>query len=251
MTVIHFVPSMLQGFLDYISSTHQGSKLSQLRQVYASGEALGVHQVNRWFEMVPKNDQETDTRLINLYGPTEATIDVTYFDCTPDLHEDRIPIGKPVHNTQLLVLSDDGQAQPIGVPGELYISSVQLARGYLNRPEMTEDRFIAHPFLERERAYRTGDVVRWLPDGNLDFLDRVDNQVKVRGFRIELGEIEAVLSAYSEIREVVALIKQVEDGEHRIYAYYVTDRELPIIELREYLSLHLPDYMLPVCIYPG
>ncbi|WP_166695596.1 non-ribosomal peptide synthetase [Bacillus cereus] len=245
VTVIHFVPSMLQGFLDYISSTHQGSKLSQLRQVYASGEALGVHQVNRWFEMVPKNDQETDTRLINLYGPTEATIDVTYFDCTPDLHEDRIPIGKPVHNTQLLVLSDDGQVQPIGVPGELYISSVQLARGYLNRPEMTEDRFIVHPFLERERAYRTGDVVRWLPDGNLDFLDRVDNQVKVRGFRIELGEIEAALSAYSGIREVVALIKQVEDGEHRIYAYYVTDRELPIIELREYLSLHLPDYMLP------
>ncbi|OPH56173.1 hypothetical protein BC351_28805 [Paenibacillus ferrarius] len=245
VTTMHFVPSMLQGFLDYISSTQQGSKLSQLRQVYASGEALGVHQVKRWYEMVPKHAQGTATRLINLYGPTEATIDVSYFDCTPDLHADRTPIGKPVHNTQLMVLSDDGQVQPIGVPGELYIAGVQLARGYLNRPELTADRYVAHPFVEGERVFRTGDLARWLPDGNLDFLGRIDHQVKVRGYRIELGEIEAALSAHGEIREAVALTTQEEDGAHRIYAYYVADRDLTTTELRAYLSLRLPDYMLP------
>ncbi|MRN57056.1 non-ribosomal peptide synthetase [Paenibacillus monticola] len=245
VTTIHFVPSMLQGFLDYISSTHQGSKLSQLCQVYTSGEALGVHQVKRWYELVPKHAQGTATRLINLYGPTEATIDVSYFECTPDLDADRTPIGKPVHNTQLLVLSDDGQVQPIGVPGELYIAGVQLARGYLNRPELTAERFVAHPFVKGEHAYRTGDMARWLPEGNLDFLGRIDHQVKVRGYRIELGEIEAALFAKSEIREAVALTKLEDDGSNRINIYYVADRELTNAELREYLSLRLPDYMLP------
>ncbi|UED72201.1 non-ribosomal peptide synthetase [Brevibacillus sp. DP1.3A] len=245
VTTMHFVPSMLQGFLDYISSTQQGSKLSKLRQVYASGEALGIHQVKRWYEIMAKHAQGTSTRLINLYGPTEATIDVSYFDCTPDLDGDRTPIGKPVHNTQLLVLSHDGQMQPVGVPGELYIAGVQLARGYLNRPELTADRFVAHPFVEGERVYRTGDLARWLPDGNLDYLGRIDHQVKVRGYRIELGEIEAALSAHEEIREAVALTKLEEDGSHRIYAYYVADREFNSAELRAYLSLCLPDYMLP------
>lgn len=245
VTTMHFVPSMLQGFLDYVGSTHQGSKLAGLRQVFASGEALGVHQVKRWYELAPQNAQGTATRLINLYGPTEATIDVTYFDCTADLHTDRTPIGKPVHNTQLLVMSEDGQLQPVGVPGELYIAGVQLARGYLNRPELTADRFVAHPFVQGERAYRTGDLARWMPDGTLDFLGRIDHQVKVRGYRIELGEVEAALTTHAEIREAAALTKQEDDGSHRIYAYYVADRELTTAELRAYLALNLPEYMVP------
>ncbi|WP_018753416.1 non-ribosomal peptide synthetase [Paenibacillus sanguinis] len=245
VTTMHFVPSMLQGFLDYISSKDQASKLSGLRQVYTSGEALGAHQVKRWYELMRKNGLDTTIRLINLYGPTEATIDVSYFDCTPDLNAERPPIGKPIHNTQLLVLSHDGQLQPIGVPGELYIAGVQLARGYLNRPELTADQFVAHPFIEGERAYRTGDLVRWLPDGNLDFLGRIDHQVKVRGYRIELGEIEAALSVHGDIREAVTLTKQEEDGSNLIYAFYVANRDLTYAELRSHLSLRLPEYMIP------
>jgi hypothetical protein len=160
-----------------------------------------------------------------------------------------VPIGRPVANTQLYVLNRYLQPVPIGVAGELHIGGVQVGRGYLNRPELTAEKFIADPFGDEPEAhlYKTGDLVRYLPDGNIEFLGRLDYQVKLRGFRVELGEIEAVLSQHPAIREVVVLLREDVPGDKRLVAYAVPRAKSPlrISELREYLQEKLPDYMVP------
>ncbi|WP_127534762.1 non-ribosomal peptide synthetase, partial [Paenibacillus kobensis] len=181
VTTLHFVPSMLNAFLEYAENGSKWKDLSSMRRVFASGEALNKHQVDRFFAVMG----ETEVELINLYGPTEATVDVTYFDCRPGM--DGVPIGKPIDNTRIYIVGSGNELQPVGVAGELCIAGVGQARGYLNRPELTAEKFEDNPFEPGERMYRTGDLARWLPDGNIEYLGRIDQQVKIRGYRIELG----------------------------------------------------------------
>jgi iturin family lipopeptide synthetase B len=195
-----------------------------------------------------------DYRLVNNYGPTENTVVSTSF--TVDGTYDNIPIGKPIDNIKIYLLSKHQQLQPIGIVGELSIGGVGLAAGYLNRPELTAEKFDRDLWDYRDgyhrsyRSYRsyiyhTGDLARWLPDGNIEFLGRIDRQVKIRGFRIELGEIENRLSRHHEIKEVAVLAKTNETGDAYLCAYIIPAKEIHITGLREYLSTYLPDYTIP------
>ncbi|MCU0285732.1 MAG: amino acid adenylation domain-containing protein, partial [Acidobacteria bacterium] len=256
ITVMHFVPSMLAVFLDYIKSGAAEMKLSSLKQVIASGEALLPSHVRQFNALLGMTNR---TALANLYGPTEATIDVTYFDCPAAAESEIIPIGKPIDNTRLYILDTNLHLQPIGFPGELFIAGEGLARGYLNRPELTAEKFNQDKknksFFRGLRGavfskkapliYNTGDLARRLPDGNIEFLGRIDHQVKIRGFRIELGEIENRLMHIDGIKDAV-VVTQEDAGENKyLYACFVSEREYSTAELCEILARDLPDYMIP------
>jgi amino acid adenylation domain-containing protein/non-ribosomal peptide synthase protein (TIGR01720 family) len=238
ITTLHFVPSMLQAFLE----EPDVERCRSLRRVIASGEALPADLVRRFFARLPA------TELHNLYGPTEAAVDVTAHACTPGAHA-TVPIGRPIANVGIWLLDSAFEPVPAGVPGELYIGGVALARGYLGRPEMTAERFVPHPAGERPgaRLYRTGDLARRLPDGRIEYLGRTDHQVKLRGFRIELGEIEAALAGCPGVREAVVVARRDPPGETRLVAYVVPAGEPGPAgtELRDRLRERLPDYMVP------
>ncbi|HLP46163.1 MAG TPA: amino acid adenylation domain-containing protein, partial [Candidatus Kapabacteria bacterium] len=240
ITTMHFVPSMLSVFLDYLKEGSQAKKLSTLKRVIASGEALLPAHVERFKKLLTK---ENDVVLANLYGPTEATIDVSYFNCLQKYEREVIPIGKPIDNINLYILDKNFHHQPVGVIGELYIFGAGLARGYLNNPELTSIKFLSVPSVAK--IYKTGDLARWLPDGNIEFLGRIDQQIKIRGFRIELGEIENLLIKHNQVKDATVVIKVDETGDKNLAAYFVSDIELPDTELREYLRKNLPDYMIP------
>ena len=238
ISVLHFVPSMLTVFLDYLKENKlNNERLKSLKQVFVSGEALSTDQNNKFFA------QFSGVSLMNLYGPTEATIDVSYYECTKD--EVLIPIGKPIDNIRLFILNNDLQIVPIGVAGKLYISGAGVARGYLNKPELTAEKFVSNPFIEGLRMYDTGDLSRWLPDGNIEFIGRKDHQVKIRGFRIELGEIESVILQYSEDLKQVVLEAKEANEEKVLVAYFTSAKSIDKSELRIFLLGKLPDYMVP------
>ncbi|MBN2862730.1 MAG: amino acid adenylation domain-containing protein [Bacteroidales bacterium] len=243
VTTMHFVPSMLGAFLEYIEDLSGPVPGKELKQVFASGEALTIQQVNKFNELLHK---EHGTKLHNLYGPTEATIDVSYFSCSEGEVPVNVPIGKPIDNIRLYVMTGGMKGlMPIGIPGELCIGGDGLARGYLNRPDLTAEKFIENPFEPGKKMYRTGDLARWLPDGNIEFLGRIDFQVKIRGYRIELGEIENRLLSHESVNEVVVLAKEDENQNKFLCAYIVTEEELTVKQLRDYLSTYLPEYMVP------
>ena len=235
ITTLHFVPSMLRAFLDVAGL----EKCSALKRVFCSGEALPPDLVERYYRHFSVGS------LHNLYGPTEAAVDVSSWRCKPGSHS--IPIGKPIANTQLYVLDKYLQPVPVGVAGELHIGGVQVARGYLNRPELTAERFIEAEVLgKRIRIYKTGDLARWLPDGNLEYLGRMDHQVKIRGFRIELGEIEATLTQHEAVREAVVALRDKEDNPG-LAAYVVLKKPDTgaVSAIRDWVKSRLPDYMAP------
>ena len=226
--------------------------------VRAKGIPDGVRTVNLAGEALPQRiaellyQQERIQEVFNLYGPSEDTVYSTYALVRRD-GQKAPPIGRPIANTQVYILDAYQQPIPIGVPGELHLGGAGLARGYLNRPELTEEKFIPNPFdnskfkIQNSKLYKTGDLVRYLPDGNIEFLGRIDHQVKVRGNRIELGEIESVLGQYPNVREVVVVAREDIPGDKRLLAYVVPNQEQSITsrELRHFLKDKLPDYMMP------
>ena len=237
MTVMHFVPSMLYLFLE---EANLGERCKSLRHVVCSGEALPFDLQEQFFAKV-------DAQLHNLYGPTEAAVDVTHWTCQQDSKERVVPIGYPVANTQIHILDEKLNPVPDGEAGELHIGGVQVARGYHKRPKLTAERFIGDPFSDKPgaRLYKTGDLARRRGDGAVEFLGRIDFQVKLRGFRVELGEIEAVLNSFEGVKQSV-VVAQERDGEMRLVAYLVwQDEPASRSELNRFLETKLPDYMVP------
>jgi len=243
VSVMHFVPSMLNVFLEYLDGKDPSvlRRLASVRQVFASGEALTPSHVRKFNDIW---GSKTGARLTNLYGPTEATVDVSYFDCPTHNDFENIPIGRPIYNIRLYVIRDDRQVA-IGEAGELCIAGIGLARGYLNNAALTDEKFLYNPTNPGERIYRTGDIARWLPDGNLEYLGREDHQVKIRGLRIELGEIENTIREYPDITDCVALVKKYSENIILIIAYVICKSDLELEDLKHYLKRRLPDYMVP------
>lgn len=266
ITRLVVVPSLLRILLD--TNTHLQQRLPQLQLWVTSGEALSHNLLQKFRQTLP------ESTLLNLYGSSEVSADVTCYSLSPqDAVPARVVIGRPIANTQVYVLDRNLKPVPIGVPGEVYIGGVGLARGYFNRPEMTVERFIPNIFsalhkigMENKpprhqehqefslgfpevgtRLYKTGDFARYLVDGNLEFLGRIDNQVKIRGSRIELGEIEAALVQYSGVENAVVVAREDRPNHKQLVAYVVAQKEqvITVSELHRFLKEKLPDYMLP------
>ncbi len=219
-----------------------------LRLVIIGGEAVIPEKVKTWQTSFKDNQYP---ELINTYGPTEATVVVTKCKLSESINQDneltQMTIGKPFDNVKIYILDSCLNPVPIGVPGELHIGGVCLARGYLNRPELTAKKFIPDPFNPGMRMYKSGDLTRYLPDGNIEFLGRIDHQVKIRGFRIELGGIETVLNQYAAVKEAVVIPQEYEVGDKRLVAYIVPRNAQPPTtqDLKDFLETRLPEYMVP------
>jgi D-alanine--poly(phosphoribitol) ligase subunit 1 len=243
VTVLHFVPSMLNVFLGYLDGKDDRvlEGLASVRRVFVSGEALAPSHVRQFNNILGKR---IGARLTNLYGPTEATVDVSYYDCPPHNDFEKVPIGRPIHNTRLYVIRD-GRQVAVGEAGELCIAGVGLARGYLNNQALTDEKFVDNPGNPGERIYRTGDIARWLPDGNIEYLGREDHQVKIRGLRIELGEIENTIRDCPGVTDCVCVARKYSENVILIIAYLVCRSELEIDGLKQYLKKYLPDYSIP------
>ncbi len=214
ISTVHFVPSMLQAFVD----TPGVERCTSLKRVICSGEALPADVVRRFYE-------KSTAQLHNLYGPTEASVDVTAWFCVPDKADDSIPIGRPIANISLYILDKQLNPVPVGALGELHIGGIGLARGYLNRPDLTAEKFIPNPFgAPGSRLYKTGDLTRYLSNGDIAYAGRIDHQVKIRGVRIELGEIESLLMQSPDVKEVVVLAREDIPGDKRLVTYVVPER---------------------------
>ncbi|MET7745670.1 amino acid adenylation domain-containing protein [Streptomyces sp. NPDC005385] len=243
ITIVHFVPSMLDSFLHAPDAT----RCTSLRRVICSGEALPTPLADRFHDLF----DGSGTELHNLYGPTEASVDVTHRRSRPGTRTASVPIGRPVDNTRVYVLDAGLRHAHPGAPGELYLAGVQLAHGYHGRHGLTAERFVADPFgAPGSRMYRTGDVVRWTEDGELLYLRRADDQVKIRGFRIELGEIESVLAGHPAVHTQAVVVREDQPGVKRLVAYVVpADLEHPAgcdaAELRAHCAAELPEHMVP------
>jgi amino acid adenylation domain-containing protein len=247
VTLVHFVPSMLDAFLATPAPGGALEGLDALRAVVCSGEALSRATAERVRRRLPH------VRLHNLYGPTEAAIDVTAWECVAD-ERATIPIGHPIANMRVYVLDGAHRPVPVGVAGDLYLAGVGLARGYAAAPALTAARFVPDPFAPAPggRMYRTGDRARWRGDGSLEFLGRDDHQVKLRGHRIELGEIEAVLAAHAGVHGAAVVLREDRPGEPRLVAYVATGEAAPPADLAgtlvRYLAERLPASMVPAAV---
>ncbi|PHM22404.1 non-ribosomal peptide synthase/polyketide synthase [Xenorhabdus ehlersii] len=242
VTILNQTPS---AFRQLISA--QDTTAHTLRCIIFGGEALELYTLAPWVERNPT----AQTRLVNMYGITEITVHATYRELTEaDIHSRQGSlIGQPLADLRIYILDAYGHPVPLGVAGEIYIAGAGVARGYLNRAELTAERFLTDPFYpdSAARLYKTGDLGRWLPDGNIEYLGRNDFQVKLRGFRIELGEIEAQLTQCDGVREAVVLAREDEPGQKRLIAYLLPQAGIELVpaELRQQLAQHLADYMLP------
>ncbi|ATO50301.1 non-ribosomal peptide synthetase [Brevibacillus laterosporus] len=216
------------------------TSFKNMRKVLFGGEKASFYHVEKALDYLGEG------RLVNEYGPTETTVCATSYTVDHTIKKLRsVPIGRPLSNTSVYIFGLDDQLQPLGVPGELCVAGESISLGYLNRPDLTAEKFVENPLKPDERMYRTGDLVRWLPEGVMEYMGRIDEQVKIRGHRIELGEIEAKLLEHPSIRETVLVAKQDARGHSFLGAYLVTDNFCPVTELRNYLMETLPEYMVP------
>jgi amino acid adenylation domain-containing protein/non-ribosomal peptide synthase protein (TIGR01720 family) len=238
ITILQLVPSLLRMLLEEKNITNCKS----LKNIFCGGEALT-------FDLQEKLFSKLDVNFYNLYGPTEATIDSTYFKCDRNYTGRTLPVGKPVYNTKAYILDKYLNPVPAGVPGELYLGGVNIAKGYLNNPDLTNEKFTEDIFTKNKnrKLYKTGDLARYLKDGNIEFLGRADHQVKFRGFRIELGEIETRLSEHEAIKNSVVIVREDKPGSQRLTAYIVfnDDNKSDVNTLKKYLGNLLPAYMVP------
>lgn len=251
VTVLNQTPS---AFLQLMAADAKAQRKLSLRYVIFGGEALNVAELAPWFER-----HGDEPRLINMYGITETTVHVTYRPVLPCEAGGAVsPIGGPLRDLEVYVLDANLEPVPIGMPGELYVSGAGLARGYLDRPELTAQRFLADPFGGAgERMYRSGDLARWRTQGELEYLGRIDHQVKLRGFRMELGEIESAMLAHGAVSQAVVLVREFAPEDKRLVAYVVLRRrtarssvDVVVNELRDRLKMRLPAYMVPAVIMP-
>ncbi|MEC0439212.1 surfactin non-ribosomal peptide synthetase SrfAA [Bacillus subtilis] len=214
--------------------------LSTLRKIMFGGERASVEHVRKALQTVGKG------KLLHMYGPSESTVFATYHPVDElEEHTLSVPIGKPVSNTEVYILDRTGHVQPAGIAGELCVSGEGLVKGYYNRPELTEEKFVPHPFTSGERMYKTGDLARWLPNGDIEFIGRIDHQVKIRGQRIELGEIEHQLQTHDRVQESVVLAVDQGAGDKLLCAYCVGEGDISSQEMREHAAKDLPAYMVP------
>ncbi|PRG06999.1 non-ribosomal peptide synthetase [Burkholderia ambifaria] len=238
ITTVHFVPSMLRAFLDH---PDLDAHCTSLRRVVCSGEALPYDLQQRCLARL-------DVRLFNLYGPTEAAVDVTAWECRRDDPHRIVPIGRPIANTRVYIVDAQLQPVPIGVAGELLIGGTPVGRGYHGEPELSAEKFIADPFSAdpHARLYRTGDLARYRPDGNIEFLGRIDHQIKLRGLRIEPSEIEAALASHPLVEAAVVALRGADDGARLVAWLRSSHPEAELIAaVRGHLRQRLPDYMVP------
>ncbi|PSF28879.1 non-ribosomal peptide synthetase, partial [Aphanothece hegewaldii CCALA 016] len=242
ITVWDLPTAYWQQLTNFIANTGQIIP-ETLRLVIIGGEAASVNSINLWREKIG-----TSPRLFNTYGPTETTVVATKYEITSSIDINTVPIGKPLNNVQTYILDQYLQPVPIGVLGELHIGGKQLALGYLNRPELTTEKFISNPFSNDPlvKLYKTGDLARYLSDGNIEYVGRIDNQIKLRGFRIELGEIEAILTQHPQISESLVIVSQTTPLKQKLIAYLVTkDSEIESASIRAWCNEKLPAYMIP------
>ena len=244
VTVLNQTPSAFRQLMQVETLDDRQPQL-KLRLVIFGGEALELQSLKPWFEEY--GDQSP--QLVNMYGITETTVHVSYRPLSiKDLNNSGSAIGGPIPDLQMYILDDNLQLMPIGVKGQLYVGGAGVARGYLNRPQLSGERFIANPFNHQpgERLYKTGDFARYLPNGEIEYLGRIDNQVKIRGFRIELGEIESVLNTHPQIQQAVVIAREDVPGSKHLVAYVVSSSDaIAANQLREFIKSKLPEYMLP------
>lgn len=236
VTTVHFVPSMLQAFLQ----SPDLHRCKSLQRVICSGEALSRELVRSCFQQLPW------AGIHNLYGPTEAAVDVTSWACKTSETAHAVPIGRPISNIQVYVLDDYMNPVPSGIAGELYLGGKGLARGYCSRAGLSAEKFVPNPFGVGSRLYRTGDLAKFRADGVIEFLGRIDYQVKIRGFRVEPAEIESALCKHPSVKECAVLARKVAE-EHRLACYVVLNEQekTSVSELRQFIKRELPEYMVP------
>ncbi len=241
VTTMHFVPSMMEKFLEEVEE----GRCKSVRRVIASGEAMSRELVEKYFERM-------SGELHNLYGPTEASVDVSWWECERGAGGRSVPIGRPIANTQIYILDKEMRAVPVGVLGELYLGGAGLGRGYLRKGGMTAERFVPNPYGGEggSRIYRSGDIGRYREDGSIEYVGRVDHQVKIRGARIEIGEIESVMREVRGVREAVVVVREEEGKGKELIGYVVMEEgeEVSVREMREELELRLPKVMVPRAI---
>lgn len=258
LTLVELVPIVLRGLIEHSAQlSSEQRRLPDLLLMMVTGEYVSVELVNQWLQLYP------DIKMANAYGPTEAADDITQAIIEAPLPENQrtVSIGKPLANLKLYVLDDQTQLVPIGAPGEICVSGIGVGNGYWQNEEKTQASFLPNPFADPDRLlpnnnkdtiYRTGDLGRWLPDGNLEFLGRIDNQVKIRGFRIELGEIESLLSQHPLVKETVVIVREDIPGNKVLVAYIVETKtsEDSELQLRQFLQERLPEHMVPSVLMP-
>jgi amino acid adenylation domain-containing protein len=235
------VPALARSIMESVEDIQEvAQRLATLRHWTLSGEALTPVLLRQLQAALP------NCRFVNLYGSSEVAADATFYVSRKG-DGDTVPIGRPLPNTRIYILDEDGEPTPIGVTGQIHVGGIAVARGYLNQPQLTEERFVKDPFTTdpRARMYRTGDLGRWMSDGNIEYLGRNDSQVKIRGHRIELGGIEAQLTSYEHVREAAVIVSEEEDGQKRLVAYVTLKKATSATELREFLARRLPEYMVP------
>ncbi|NBI31254.1 non-ribosomal peptide synthetase, partial [Chengkuizengella marina] len=244
ITLINCAPSAFYPLID-LNHDSKFERLQSLRMVFLGGEPINMNKLKPWLL------SNEDVELVNTYGPTECT-DVSSFYRVQkqDYMKTNVPIGKAIYNTELYVMDKDLTLMPIGAPGELCIGGTGLAKGYYDADERTAEKFVTNPYKTGEKIYRTGDIVKWLPDGNLEYLGRIDHQVKIRGLRMELGEIESELLNHPEVEETVLTVHEDGAGDKILCAYMVCSDQLDQSAIRVYLSQRLPSYMIPSLFIP-